>query len=293
MDTLDENFEAAFAEASGAEPADQAPADPQDNTEGAFLAATNDDPQQEPAAEAPPQDQAEPVATPDIWAEAPEPLKAAYEAAEQKAREAEHKLRSKEGREAAYQRELHTLRRQVKEVTGSVAEAEDPLTFLESDEWKKLKVDYEGDLGPVFNVMERMAARLRDTDSRFAQMEEAQTVEVLNANAELFEEQAPDWRDVVGNDQFASWIETQPMHIREAFERNREHVTDPAEAVDVVNRARAHFAINATPAPTPTDPMRDRRLEAARTATAKSPQAGDPANSFEAFFEQAAAKAKR
>ena len=286
-------FEAAFAEASG-QTADL-PADPQVDPQPPEAEPAASDDMPTPAAETPPEGEAEPV-TPDIWSNVAPEAKAAFDAAEARARTAEHRLKSQEGREAAFQGHLHELRKQLREVGGSVTEQEDPLAFMASEEWTKTKAEYGDDLKPVFTAMETLADRLKNAEGRFGQMDAQQEEALWERNFTLFSKDAPDWEQLLFHKDLSAWVEQQPRHLQEAFERNREHVMDPVEAVDVMNRFRAHVAMSSPPQSQQTqlDHKRAAQLDGARAVTTKTPPVADTTDdSFEAHFAQAARARER
>lgn len=290
-DTEDKEFETAFSEfvspeaapANGEPPKE--PEDPQAVPE----------PQADGAGDQP-LTQPETTSPDDIWKD-PEQAKAAYEAANSKAQELEHKLRSDDGRVSRYQRERDEAIEKLKAASAGPGK-EDPAAFLASEEYQKVKADYGDEFAPVFKVLERLAERDKEATERFGQLDETQAESLFKLNQDMLTEKAPDWLALVSRQDFGPWVEAQPSHIQDAFERNREKVVDPEVAADVMSRFRAYaYLKDNPPAPQPQslDQRRAAQLEGAKSAGARQPVVADTVDEedFEANFKRfAAAKAR-
>ena len=147
-DITDQEFEAAFLEASGV--AEQ-PAPPSADT--AEAAQTEQDVDADISPPAQPD-----TNTPDIWADVPSEAKAAYEAAELKARNLEHRLRSDDGRVARFQRERDEANKALAALNSATQKTDvDLREYIQSEEWQTKKADYGDDLGSLFTAVERLA----------------------------------------------------------------------------------------------------------------------------------------
>ena len=283
-DTGVQEFEAAFLEASGAAEQD-APL----NT-GALDAAQTE---QDADANQSPPEQPDTSDT-DIWANVPSAARAAYEAAELKARNLEHRLRSDDGRVARFQRERDEANKARDIALNSTTQKTDVdlRQYIQSEEWQSKKADYGDDLGSLFTAVERLAEQQSGIADRFGQMDQAQVEDIDRRNLSVLTERAPDWRDLLSREGFAPWLESQPRHIQEAFERNREILVDVDEATDVVNRFRAVAYLsdhnNSSPQFQP-DPKRARQLDAAQSVRGRQPIVAETADDFDGFFQQAVA----
>ncbi len=283
-DTEDKEFEAAFSEFVSPEAATEPPKEPEEPQAAP-------EPQVEGAEQPPVQPETTP--TDDIWKDAPEPLKAAYDAATRRAQELEHRQRSDDGRVARYQRERDEALAKLTDASAGPGK-EDPAALLATEGYQKLKTDYGDEFGPLFQALESLAERDKDATTRIGQLDEAQQNEVYLRNAELLTEKAPDWLPLVQREDFGPWVDAQPRLIQEAFERNRKKVVDPDEAAFVMSQFRAFaFLKDNPPAPQPQslDQRRERQLEGAKSAGTRQPVVADTVDEedFEANFKRFAA----
>lgn len=290
-DTEDQEFEAAFNEAAN-RAEDNAP--PPDDASSQAAETT-----QAPGAEPSPPEHPANDQPNDIWASAPEPLKAAYEAAVSKAREYEHRLRSDDGRVSRYQRERDDALKQLNALREAAPDdGKDLLSLVQSEEWQKTKADYGDDLSPFFKGLESAAEEIKMFRERFGQLDASQWEAQQAHQRELLTQRAPDWMDLVKRSDFSDWVDTQPRHVQEALNRNWEELVDVDETNDVISRFRAYAYMkdNGGSSPTPKqDPKRSSQLDAARTVSGRQQVIADPSadGDFDAFFQQAAAARQR
>lgn len=287
-DKQENEFEAAFREATGETAEADTP--PQDAlAEGEAADAAED---QAGADDQPPAEDPETADQPDIWANATDEQKAAYQAAVDKL---EHKQRSDDGRVARYQRDRDIAQRKLETlVAAAQKEGEDLRALVASDEWQKAKADYGDDLGPVFNALERLTDQQAGVSERFRQMDTDEIEAIEAANFQVLDEKAPDWRDLLGRQDFPAWLESQPKPWQDAFALNQERLVDPTSALELVSKYRAHvFVTEGGKQPAPQvqlDPKRARQLDGARSASSRTPVVADPGGGdFEAEFNRAAA----
>jgi len=303
-------FDTAFAEFSSA-PATP-PADAGDEAASDQDKQPEPDPQPAPpggdgagteiaADDAPPAPSAEQAPT-DIWADAPEALKAAFEAEAARAKAAEHRLASDNGRVAALTRQLDELRRQP--AAGGQQQTETPPgleDLLASDEVKAFETEYPDVAKPILNLLKAQQTQLDQLQGTAATVEQDRQKVFLNEQLGLYEQDHPDWRQYSSDERWSAWLPTQPRHIREAFNRNVQHIVDAAEASDVLTRFKQHIGA-ATPAPTspppppatptPTDAKRQKQLDASADVRTRQPStASGPPDEFGAAFAHFARKA--
>lgn len=311
LDNQEQEFEAAFREASGTPP--EALAQQDDQTAAAEVAAPEgpdggvgqaaDPNSQTGAAPEPPTDAG--TSTPDIWADAPEHLKTAYQAVANEKASLEHRLKSDEGRVSSYQRIANDLQRKISAIR-TIGQQDDLGAYLKSEDFKKTKADYGDDLGPVFTALDYMANNLAVTQGRVGQVGSL-TAETIGAEVETFlDEAAPDRADLLGSTQFIGWLEAQPKFIRDLASRNWDDVSDPAEVVELCDRFRAaqglvkpgSTATETAPAKpshrTEIDRKRELQLEGSKSSTSRQPITAAPDESdFGSAWKAAAAKQRR
>lgn len=294
MSDTSNEFEAAFREASGieAEPDKVPPETTEEDSEAA--PAEPDD----AGADLPPADSPQ-TANQEIWANATPEQLAAYEAAERRAKELEHRQKSEDGRVARYQRDRDAMQRKLETlVSAAQKDGEDLRVLVASEDWQKAKSDYGDDLAPLFNVLERLTDQTAQANERWQQMDTETIEEIETENFYLLDEKAPDWRDLMGRQDFLPWVQSQPKPWQDVFAQNYERLVDPASTLELVSKFRLHVALN-EPAPSPTpvtqlDPRRARQLDGARSVTSKTPVVADPGGGdWDAEFQRAAQALER
>lgn len=305
MDDKDEQeYRAAWHEASGEQPADtdaipdvEPGAGDQDQpaevAEEAGSEAAEPDEQAQAAGKQPPE---QPETNPtDIWTNATPEQKAAFEAASKQAQALEHRLRSDDGRVARFQRERDEARKKL-EAVARASEEENIKTYLNSDEFRKVRADYGDEMGPVFNLLEKLADRQERADANFGQINNAREEEAERKAFETLGKAAPDWEAMLGSPDFSPWLAAQPTLFQQAIEENRERLVDPQSVAAVVSRFRVHQHLQnqqqAQPASQPQlDQRREKQLEGARSTKTRQPVVAASADDdYAAFFQQATAK---
>jgi hypothetical protein len=313
-DTDDQEFEAAFKEASG----ESSTATPPDGANGADMddaaaqaaaeeledqAKAADPNRQDGAAEQPPANTD--TSTPDIWADAPAHLKAAHEAA---VGALEHRLKSDEGRVSSFQRKSDDLRRQL-QVLRNVGEQDDLQGYLDSEEYKAKKDEYGADLGPVFKLIEGLAKNNRALTGHTETVAGNAISQVENEVERLLDEAAYDRADLLSDNRFIPWLERQPKFVRELATRNWDAVNDPAELVELCDRfanangierkfnpeAPANPETSQTAQPHAINRKRDLQLDGSRSMTSRQPlaQPGADEDDFDGAWKEAEAAATR
>lgn len=292
-------FEAHFNEAAGV-PAAEAEAGPDEPDQPAPAGTETTEADASPAEATPATDGAPSSTTDDIWAAAPEALRTAYEA-ERKAREdAEHRIKSDGGRVASLNTQVRTLRQQLEQAQTGRSEDGKPAKLadiLGSDEFKSFRENFGADMGPLISALEAAAAETGSLSATTGTLAEQNAAAQEAANMARIEAAIPGWQDKMAANQaaFKPWLDAQPQHVQDAFFRNEQRLTDPAQAIDVVQR----FLATVTPAPAPTpDPQRDARrsgqLDAATSVQTKGPAAtAAPSDDFDAEFALAAARREK
>jgi hypothetical protein len=216
--------------------------------------------------------------------------KAAYEAAIKEAREAEHKFKSREGREAALQRQIAELRRQ--------GGQEEPERKPLKDLLKKETVDALGEDYPDLKpVLEALSAAVERIDGVEQQVGEVRTVAASAVSQEKdLTAAVPNWLELAQDERFMGWVEDQPKKVRDAVDANWGDITNATQAAEVFKAFAEHIApkeageTDSGGAPS----KRDRQQSGARAAHVTAPvSAGGESDDAETAFAQAAAKKDR
>ncbi len=253
------------------------------------------------SAEAAPKEPAAGDVSDDIWANAPEQYRKAYQA--ERAR-LEQSARSMSGRASKAEREAAELRarllaRQEPAPTerlqeqGGGAPAPDALT--------KVAEEYEEVAGPLVEELRN----LRQTVSRLEQsnasaeekqraQDEVRQTEHLIAQEQQLADAHSDWKDVVVDPGFVEWVRSKPQFIKDGIARNGNGIVDGAESAEILSL----FKIESGWKQAGTDPLaarRQRQLEGGRTVPAKTPgmvQAGQP-DDYQSEWKRLAAEERR
>jgi hypothetical protein len=294
LDTDDQEFEAAFRDASTGKLA--AEETPQIEPAGGGQAA--EPLQTTEAAPVPPIGQSDTDQT-DIWANATPEQRAAYEAAQTQAQQLEHRLKSDDGRVSRFQRERDKMRQNLETLlTASQKDGDDLRTLVGTQEWKKSKTDYGDDLGPLFNVIEKLAEQSHGVSERLQQNDLATIEQIEQDNVERLTQAAPDYPALLKRADFVPWLSQQSKPWQQAFEINRERLVDPDAAAELIARYRVYVALSEQNGPTSQtqpDPKRAAQLDASRSASSRQPIVTDAAgdDDFEMAFNRAAAERER
>jgi len=245
--------------------------------------------------ELPPADKPAAAEQDDPWAAAPEELRSAHDADQARIKKLEQSDRSQRGRLGSMQRqinELHGTRAQpaadetaAGDAAGATGGGKD---FLASDDWKSFESEYP----EVATPMKQVVSDLRNEVTRQGSALDAITTDrhhdAADEQEHLLEEEHADWEEVTAAEEFGTWLDEQPRHIKEAAIRNAEEIVDAEEAADVVGRFKATRSAQAgdgpatdTPdagdeadagdGPTPLTGKRQRQLEAASTTRTGGP----------------------
>ncbi len=267
-------------------------------------------PGDEPApSEAAPLEPAPSENTDDIWAEAPEHYRAAFEA-ERKARErAENAIRSNNGRLSKAEREAAELRVRLAaqepkpaaappegDEAPPATEDQDPRTV----ELNRVAEEYEDVGRPLVNEILALREQVSAlTQSRASEDEQRQVrdelefKEYLAAQEQLLSATHGDWQEVVLQPDFVEWVTTGPQFIRDGIARNGNGIVDGAEATEILSLFKEKHGIST--APNPLAAKRERQLEGARSIPGNSPGVvpqGRPDN-FQSEWKRLAAAEKR
>lgn len=268
--------------------------------DGADTAPSDDEPQNDKPA--------------DIWANAPEELRNAFQEA---SRRADEELARRQGTDRKL-RELTTELQQLRSSQQQKPPASDGDAGGEArpenmtpKEWEAFKEDYPDIAAPVEAMLKSQTAELDSFRRRFAAMDQEQVAKSYERNFEEVQAQHPDYSEIIRKPEFISWIQEQPRYLLEAAQRNGQEIVDPVEVSDIVSRYKQHAGIGAG-APSGsgkgqgqgskplTGTKRDRQLAATSGGTTRRgqpiragvPEDGDPEELWEAWDRAEAAQGR-
>jgi hypothetical protein len=187
----------------------------------------------------------------ELWGNATPEQRAAHEAAQAQIKKLEQAERSNRGRLSAFQRQINELQQRQKpsadkaDGKGDQDKGEGADGFLVTDDWKSFKTEYPEVSGPLEKVIGTLQGEITRLNKEMSAIGNDRRQLALNEQADILNTKHEDWRDVVADDGFVTWLETQPRHIREAAMRNADDIVDAEEAADVVGRFKEYSAAQA------------------------------------------------
>lgn len=180
---------------------------------------------------------------PDIWADAPEDLRAAFAAERQRADQAEHARRSAEGR-------LNTAMHRLSRVTGTQQQrprAGSQPTPTDSDgatdALAALREDYPEIAGPVAAVIEGLQAEVRTLREQTDTLGEERSLAAAEAAETELREVHPDFEAVTGTDDFETWLQSQSRVVQAVALENAEAIVSADDAAFVLDKYKAERGI--------------------------------------------------
>ncbi len=186
------------------------------------------DPKEEHKEEPKPEEKPAAMSELDIWASASPEQRAAYQAAQQKAR-------SNSGRISALQRKINALQQHAPDDGKARPKARDAIASLRND--------YPDIAEPLDKLAERVDERDAQDDSAREQ-ETADTISELdqlyNAEEALLAERHPNWKeafpDEASRKELNDWlVNVAPKRLYDAAIRNKDAITDAAGAIEVLD----------------------------------------------------------
>jgi hypothetical protein len=181
----------------------------------------------------------------DIWKQATPAQRAAFEAAQAEVKKGEQYKRSNDGRVAALQRQIDSLKRgqvaQTGATRGSAAGQQNAGGFLDTPDYKKFSKEYPEIAGPLSKVITDLQSQVTGQTKMLDAIGNERLQIALNEQESTLATEHADWEQLAGQESFGDWLATQPRHIREAALRNGENIVDAEEASDVIGRYKDHL----------------------------------------------------
>lgn len=252
----------------------------------------------------------------DLWSQAPEPLRAAFEATRQEAVTAQQAARSQAGRVTAYQRKVDELEAQIKQLQSQTVPANpsaaapsaaapsttegatDKKATAEEDAWAQFEKEYPEVAGPIKEKLDR-AQRDRFQQDRSQQVDpgrQAALDQLLAERAQMEVErqvrelsvQHPDWVAVTESEGFRTWAEAAHPSVQAMLAVNADQINDAAQAAMALSLFKtSQQGRSAQAGPTKIQQKRQRQLEGNTGVHAQRGSGGagePPENDFDAAF---------
>lgn len=208
-------------------------------------------------------------APPDIWADAPDELRSAFDAERQRADQAEHARRSAEGR-------LNTAMHRLSRVTGtrerprsgSPSDPADTDTPDASAALAQLAEDYPEIAGPVSKVIEDLRSEVRTLRAQTDSLGQRHAAEVYGENERALEERHPDFENIGATPEFADWIAGQSGLVQAVYLENVEQIVSVDDVAYLLDKYKADKGIandgDGQQPRRPADSLREIRLQGNR-----------------------------
>lgn len=184
--------------------------------------------------------------TEDIWATAPEPLRAAYEATRAQAEQEAINHRRVSGTVSALQRQINELKAQPRnpEVKADTAD------ILNSPALKQAAEDYPEAVKPLLDalraVSEQNTALAKRVDGTVQVVEQDKAQQHYASQRNALSQAHPDWQVQASKPEFTAWLEKQPRYVQEGIARNGTEIVDASEAGDIIGRFKASIGAPST-----------------------------------------------
>lgn len=268
----------------------------------------------------------------DIWATAPEPLRAAFEATRTERDQAQTNYRRVSGTVSGLQRKIDKLNRDLDEAkkgtsgkpaseapstaSEDAATGDRPSGIADSEELKKAEEEFPEVVKPLKSALRALETELASARKELGGVSAKHRDDNLAKQAQTVFSDHPDYGDIHGSDEFRAWYETAPPYVRAAVERNAQHVVDGAEVSHVVKLFKTETGWKppskpgaapspktgaeppARPAgstPPPDDPKRKDQLESAAGTRSRTPAVATHSDSDdpEAIWKRLAEQERR
>ena len=212
----------------------------------------------------------------DIWKDAPEPLRLAHKAAEKELEDLRQYKRSQVGRHASYQRDIASLKDQLKEKAGATGatvapekqgDKKPPAEGTQADQAPALPPalqraieEYPEVAGPLAEVLGQQAKTIEELKQNLTALAKSKDGDAreryIDAQTDALIEVHPDWLALTGfpgknfpdektrkeaADKFSAWLSKQPRYVQKAAAENGDEVVDAEAAIDLIGRYKAHL----------------------------------------------------
>lgn len=223
----------------------------------------------------------------DIWADAPEPLRKAYEASEEARKKAENLVRSNGARAARAQSELYALQQKLQAerkedaATEEGAEATDP-----EERYRQLREEYPEVAGPLLDRIVKLESVVNSVAADREAEAEAKGAEFFDRQRTELIEQHSDFDQIVSDPDYAEWLSAQVPAIQRVIAENAQAIVNAAECawvLDLYKRDRGH----SSEAATRVADKRRKQLEAGTAAHTRTPAVTrDTSDSYESEWDR-------
>lgn len=304
-DSIGTDFAADFAAFAGG-PANEAATG--DITDAAAQASTSGSDGGEAGAAGNDSGQGQQTSTEDPWATAPEPLKAAWQAAQGTIQDLTHRYNSTNGRLSALTRKLNEVTAAQQAATSGTKQdqaeaaqeaAQQAQNILDDPEFKAAQEEYPEVFKPLEKVVSALQAKADRLERELSTLSTERRDQNFTRQEEALASKHPDWRQATASAQFTQWYNNAPPYMRAAVERHGTNIVDAEEVAHILNTFKLDTGYGlqqqqqprtATTAPASTTTQlsdkRQRQLASAVTPAGKGPGASSGApDDFEAAFQ--------
>jgi len=226
---------------------------------------------------------------PDLWANAPEELKAEYAKIQKERDEARHKAQSDASRVAALSKKLQQL-----SAISSAPAPEQPTEAQKALDEKvdQLRKDYGEIADPLIELIENQRKELTSVRATLTGLSEERQAQVIAAETQALEARHPDWQSIAQSPDFAGWLQIQPPNIQslaaswDARETSVVLTLFKAEQLEATGQTAEAPQETKPKADAATGARRSQQLDGGRDVRSKpAPAASEAPDDFDAAFK--------
>lgn len=230
---------------------------------------------------------------PDLWANAPDELKAEYAKIQKERDEALHKASSDANRVAALSKKLQQLQLATPPSAPAPEEKPSEAQLALDGKVKQLREDYGEIAEPLIELIEQQKKELSTVRTVLTGLSQERQAQVIAVEQQALEERHPDWRDIAVSTDFEGWLEVQPDNIKRLATSWDARETSVVLTLFKAERAETTGQGTETPpkeekpkADAATGARRSQQLDGGRDVGSRpAPAASDAPEDFDAAFE--------
>lgn len=176
----------------------------------------------------------------DLWANAPQALREAYEAERVARGKAENLVRSNGGRLAQAYNELNALKAKLasdRDEGGATEKGEEAST--REDRLKQLREEYPDVAAPILDQMANLEASVNELKQAQTSQTEAQATDFYREQRDALVSRHTDFDQVVASPEYRDWLGQQPQLVQRVIAENAARIVNAEDCAFVIDRFKA------------------------------------------------------
>lgn len=232
----------------------------------------------------------------DIWANAPEPLRAAFEATRkqletEKADALAAKTRA-EGTVSGLQKKINDLSKGTAKAAPDAGKEGAVASIFDTPEMKKFAEEYPEVFAPMKAAHDAQLREVEGLKEKVGALSQKEQVREVGDHTAYVEDKHPDFDAIRASGDFKKWYAESPPHTRAAIERNADEVVDGPQVAALLKQFKAetgwkppqskdNAASKDKPINSPASDRRKQQLESASSPAGRSPGKAQVTNDSE------------